>query len=497
MQSAQKQPERTSKLKLSAFDPPIALLPSLVAVCLYLMFSAVWIPGLAPRFYDDARCLELILLALVVVQLFLPPVVDLVATSWVYLDKLPRVLIAVFLAGGALSAWNSGFVRFGALEIALNVQLVVLFLVLSGSVRIEKQRNEAALAMALSAGAGLLVLKFWLTYLLYVFEGKDFPWLTPFLDFANVRFFSQYQAYSLLLILLPACLQNLRNSWRVLLYVIAINFWALQWIVSTRAVWAGFVLAVLIVLVFARQGRMIWLRMQVMTMLAGGVVFLIFSRVVASLPTATRVPNAVGSIIQRGSESVMERIALWRSALDFIMAQPLLGVGPGQFGLQTYPMFAAHPHNFPLQMLSEYGLFAGLAGIALMALLVVLAVKTIRAGSPSGPDLSGKSIAAALIMGLTDSLFSGNQIMPHSQILLCVVAAMLVGRMPVHSPELFARNPRSDYRSLKLAFIGIAMLAILTTTILGMAYLRAVKDMGPNVQKGNPHFWNYGRFSAW
>src|SRR5258708_11864850 len=137
MQSAQKQPERTSKLKLSAFAPPIALLPSLVAVCLYLMFSAVWIPGLAPRFYDDARCLELILLALVVLQLFLPPVVDLVATSWVYLDKLPRVLIAVFLAGCAFSAWNSGFVRIAALAIALNLQLVVLFLVLSGSARIE------------------------------------------------------------------------------------------------------------------------------------------------------------------------------------------------------------------------------------------------------------------------------------------------------------------------------------------------------------------------
>src|SRR5258708_34459685 len=99
-------------------------------------------------------------------------------------------------------------------------------------------------------------------------------------------------------------------------------------------------------------------------------------------------------------------------------------------------MFAARPHNFPLQMLSEYGLFAGLAGIALMALLVVLAVKTIRAGSPSGPDLSGKSIAAALIMGLTDSLFSGNQIMPHSQILLNSESVRpMINAAAMHFPE--------------------------------------------------------------
>lgn len=461
------------------------------------MFSPVWIPGLAPRLYDDARCLELILLAVVVVQLLLPSFADAVVASWVALGKLARALIAILLAGGALSAWNSGSVKFGALEIALNAQLVVLFLVLCAAARTEKQKTETALAIALSAGAAMFVLKFWTTYVLYVFEGKDFPWLTPFLDFANVRFFSQYQAYSLLLILLPASLLNLQNNWKVLLYIVAVNCWALQWIVSTRAVWAGFALAVLVVLLFARHGRMTWLRLQVIAMLAGGVVFLIFSRIVASLPSATLVPNAVGSIMQRGSESVWERIALWRSALDFIMARPLLGVGPGQFGLQNYPTGAAHPHNFPLQMLSEYGLFTGLAGIALMVLLVVLAIKTLRVGKSAAPDMAGKSIAAALIMGLTDSLFSGNQIMPHSQILLCVVAGLLVGRTSARSPDLSIRSLKVYYPALKLAFVVIAMLAILATTILSTAYLRAVKDMGPNIQRGNPHFWNYGRFNSW
>jgi hypothetical protein len=100
-------------------------------------------------------------------------------------------------------------------------------------------------------------------------------------------------------------------------------------------------------------------------------------------------------------------------------------------------------------------------------------------------------------MGLTDSLFSGNQLMPHSQILLCVVAGLLVGRTPARSPDLSGENLKGYYRKLKLAFVVIAMLAMTTTTILGIAYLRAVKDMGPNIQRGNPHFWNYGRFSAW
>ena len=486
-----------STLKLSAMDRRMFLLPALAAVCLYLTFAPVWVPGLTPRLYDDARCLELILLAVVVVQLLLPPFAAAVVSSWVSLGNWPRALIAILLAGGVVSTLNSGSVRFGAMEMALTAQLVMLFLVLTSAVRVEKQKTETALAIALSIGAGLLVLKFWTTYVLYVFESKDFPWLSPFLEFANVRFFSQYQAYSLPLILLPMFLLNFTTRWRLLLYVVAVNSWALQWIVSTRAVWVGFALAVLSVLFFARQGRMMWLRIQLVTMLAGGAVFLIFSGVVASLPSATLVPNDVGALIERSSESIWVRIALWRSALDFILAHPLLGVGPGQFGLQYYPMYAAHPHNFPLQMLSEYGLVAGLAGIFLMALLAILAVKSMRVGSPSAPDMAGKSIAAAMIMGLTDSLFSGNQIMPHSQILLCVVAGLLVGRNSASSPDVSLMRLSGHYPMLKLAFVVIAMLAVVTTTMLGTAYLRTVKDVGPNVLRGNPHFWNYGRFNAW
>lgn len=486
-----------STLKLPTAVDHRMFLPALAAVCLYLTFSPVWLPGLAPRLYDDARCLELILLALVVVQLLLPPFAAAVVSSWVSLGNWPRALIAILLAGGTLSALNSGSVRFGALEMALTAQLVALFLVLSTTVRIETHKTEIALAIALSTGATLLILKFWTTYVLYALESKDFPWLSPFLDFANVRFFSQYQAYSLPLILLPTFLLNLKKCWRVLLYIVAINSWALQWIVSTRAVWTGFALAVLSVLFFAREGRMTWLRAQLISVLAGGVVFLIFSGVIASLPSATLVPDNVGALIERGSESIWVRIALWRSALDFILAHPLLGVGPGQFGLQHYPMYAAHPHNFPLQMLSEYGLIAGLAGIALMALLVILAVKVLRVGSSSAPDMAGKSVAAAVIMGLTDSLFSGNQIMPHSQILLCVLAGLLVGRNATHSPDVSLKRQNGSYPMLKLTFVVIALLALVTTTILGTAYLRTVKDVGPNVLRGNPHFWNYGRFNAW
>ena len=87
--------------------------------------------------------------------------------------------------------------------------------------------------------------------------------------------------------------------------------------------------------------------------------------------------------------------------------------------------------------------------------------------------------------------------MPHSQILLCVVAGLLVGRNSASSPDVSLMRLSGHYPMLKLAFVVIAMLAVVTTTMLGTAYLRTVKDVGPNVLRGNPHFWNYGRFNAW
>lgn len=480
-----------------AIDKRVVLIWPLLAVCFYLIFSPVWTPGLTPRLYDDARCLELILLAAVLAQLFFWPVAGAAISSWNSLGKLPRILVMVLLAGGVLSACNSENPKIGALEVALALQLVILFLILSGIVRIETRKAETILAIAFCAGAAMFVLKFWVTYVQYVAEEKEFPWLTPFLEFANVRFFSQYQAYSLFLVLSPTFLLDMRPKWRVLLYVVAMNFWALQWIVSTRAVWVGLAVATLAVGGFAREGKFNWLRIQLITVAGGGIIYLIFTGVIAALPNATLVPNAVGSIVERGSESVSERINLWRAALDFVASRPLLGVGPGQFGLQSYPMSAAHPHNFPMQMLAEYGLVAGMGGIALMVALLIMAVQVIRNGLTPGPDMIGKCLASSLIMGLTDAQFSGNLIMPHSQILFCAVAGWFIGRIHVLNPVLRAESSLDQNGRLKVAFVAVSILAVITTIAIGIRYLSAVEDMRPGVQKGNPHFWNYGRFSAW
>lgn len=471
-----------------------ALALAILPICLYLVIAPVWYPAIAARMYDNARLLELGVVALVVLSLLLPAVRGAVAGVSLALGNLPRALIALVIAGGTLSAAFSGAPQLGALEIALVAQLVLLFLLVSAAVRALKDKAESVLAVAIACGAALVSIKFWVTQVSFLLEGKQFQWVSPFLDFANVRFFSQYQAFALLLIPLAAALPGMSRTWRIVVYFIASNFWALQWMVGSRAVWVGAVAGAIAVLALARSGRIAWLGQQAMLVVFGALIYLLFSQFVASAPGAASVPG-VGAVVEFGSQSDTDRMAMVSISLKMLVEHPLLGIGPGQWGLNQALVKNAHPHNSALQLLSEYGLLAGAAGVALGMLLLLFAVRALRAQTLRNANPVAASLCAALVMGLVDSQFSGNLIMPHSQILLCVIAGWLVGRTQsiVQGDERDAGGRRSE----RLALVGVAMLAMGTTAVLAFEYMDVVKPMPGNLQPRHPHFWQYGRFADW
>ena len=463
-------------------------------LCLYLMFSPVWLPSIAPRMYDNSRILELTALCLLSLFALAPALSRSIGQAWLGLTPPVRWLLVIFLIGGAFSALASEAKQVGIQQIALNVQLLALCLMVCAIVRNRGAAVEKALAIAIFAGAGLVVLKFWVTYVLYFLEGKAFSWVSPFMDFANVRFFGQYQAYALLLMLLPAAVMDLKGLRRYLVYFVAANFWAMQWMVGTRAVWVGFVVAMVATTIALPQKRMQWIAGQIAPALIGGVIFALFSWLIQDSPKATQIP-AINSIVERSGESNRERVTLARSAFELIVEHPLTGVGPGQFGMHYSKTAAAHPHNSPLQLLVEYGIPAGGAAIALGALLMVYVLRQIRRRSFQKFDAPGTILGAALIMGLVDALFSGNLTMPYGQVFLSVAAGWMIGRQRPEPPAPYV--PVERQRQLEVAVAGTAVLAALVTAVLAIEYVSLIREMPypPNLRI--PSFWQYGRFSAW
>jgi len=466
----------------------------LLAVALYLMFAPGWSPKLTTFRYDNARCLQLEALLVMVCCLGLPSVAKAVLGAWVSLKWQPRVLIATMLFGGAVSASLSGSPKLGALEVGLVTLLIFLTLGVIAIVRAAGTRAEQVLAFALVCGIGFVILQFWVTQLLYLSEGKQFSWVSPFLEFANVRFFSQYQAYTLLLVTSIVSLIPFSKTLRAIVYVLAANFWAMQWMLGGRAVWAGVVLALLGVLVLGRRKSLKWLREQLLLIITGGLICYVFVSLTASMPGATAIPQKL-SVIDPRTESVSERTTMARSAGELIYANPLTGVGPGQFGLHYSATPGSHPHNVVLQLLSEYGLIAGLAGVALLALLAIFALKKLRFVTHAEIDPVNVGLGAGLVTGLVDALFSGNLIMPHSQIAFCVISGWLLGR---NSQSNYSGNGNSTFlRIEKVVVVTVIVFSAFLVAILSNEYLSILRQMPGWLPERYPHFWQYGRFSGW
>ncbi|UCH48036.1 MAG: O-antigen ligase family protein [Betaproteobacteria bacterium] len=461
----------------------------------YLIIAPVWSPRLLWWRYDNARLLEIALLLSIGVLTAMPAASRAVAVRWSELGGVPKALLAVFCAAGALSAVLSSVPQVGILQISLVVLLVCMTLNISTMVK-DNTQTQNALSFAICAGALLVVLQFWAAQAVYMAQADSFPWVSPFLTFANVRFFSQYQSYALLLIVLPIALFKLGRPSKVMLYVLAANFWSLQWMVGTRAVWAGFLVAVAAVAVFGGTQRGRWIRLQSIGLAGGLVIFLVFTRLMMPSADAPEIPKT-HSVVERGWESVNERVIMMKGALGMIRENPFLGVGPGQFGHNYSATLAAHPHNSALQHVSEYGLVGGGAAVLLLAMLGIAALGSIRSASSGESSAVGVYVAAALIMGLVESCFSGNLTMPHSQIMFCVVAGWLLGLRPGQATAVQAHRLPAMAQHTRLALVSVILLAVSLVFVLTYEYVHAIHGMPYWLNPNPPNLWQYGRFSAW
>jgi hypothetical protein len=85
--------------------------------------------------------------------------------------------------------------------------------------------------------------------------------------------------------------------------------------------------------------------------------------------------------------------------------------------------------------------------------------------------------------------------MPHSQVLLLVIAGWIVGRSGVLRAPAYVAPAR--LRAMRMAFAGTALLAAAVTVILAVAYVAVVRDLSYPPHLRVPSFWQYARFTAW
>ncbi len=298
------------------------------------------------------------------------------------------------------------------------------------------------------------------------------------LGYANPRFPSAL--HTLLIPLLAVTILDGREAKLIRLgaSVMLPLLWAINIGLGTRGIWFAYALALpaLFLIVGWRNT----------SRLAGVIV----AAAVAGVATYYALLAAYSSFVNAASAThapplnltLTSREALWQLSWDAIKASPWLGMGPMQFAALGSPV-GAHPHNWVLQIASEWGLPALV--IVLYGALRLLRVlrRTVNNKNLSAPLVA---VIAALALGLVD----GNLVMPVSQSASAMVLGLLMGL--IHTDNLAnGSRPGAIGRAFTvLACTLSAGLLVFYTENSWPEQHRGVSEY----QKSNPAAWLVPRF---
>jgi O-antigen ligase len=261
--------------------------------------------------------------------------------------------------------------------------------------------------------------------------------------FSNIRHLNHVQTVALPLLALLHVLASGRPRWRTLAIGAAAIWWTVLIVTGGRGTMLGLFAGSCVVMALRRRAALRLLRSMATAALMGALVYLVFFWLLPramGLPPFGEATDVVGRTLE---DPINGRHRLWACALDLIRWHPWLGVGPLHFA--HYAQFlgdAAHPHNWMLQIGSEWGVPA----LTMLCIALVLAARgLILAGSRLQADDIGNQaqLATWILTGtaiLVDGMVSGNIVMPQSQLTIALYLGCAVGwtlsfsRQPVNSP---------------------------------------------------------------
>ncbi len=319
-----------------------------------------------------------------------------------------------------------------------------------------------------------------------------------FLGFVHSRFLVQYQDWTLPLVTLPIFLiaqkrSIIRTGIVVLTYIVASLFWTVAIISASRGQFLGLLVAGIFTGLVFRRASIRWLIVQIQVIAVGFILYLSFTSMTPH--ASSMVKNVLAT------QSVFQRLVLWKHAIYLIFTHPLLGTGPMHFSYYRNPV-ASHPHNSLLLVASEWGLPVLILVLTLFIYGLISWLKKFNYKTLSNAEISNRAVPIALTASLAvtscHSLFSGILIMPMSQVMLSVVVGWILGVYYAGQKECVLKY-RLTAEVIFSLFICFAMIAVILGIIPEVFFLRPLEikwlldhRIGNQLILFNPNFWSQG-----
>lgn len=424
----------------------------------------------------------------------------LAATSLLALGAGRRAVLPAWTIGlctvvfvlGLLSAVSGATFAWSLLGVAYAVMLVTAAATLSGALRPLRLDPAIGVAVAFTLPVVLLCCAMVATIYSALLTGVPLHYPEPLRDFANIRFFNQYQTW--MLPFLPAAvtlacpLPRVRPVvWRALIITIGVFFWAMYWRSAGRGTgYATLIATVFVALACGPAGR----RHAGWTIVLAGL----------GLAAELAMFDTGGHPAHLWSSTSPGRWHLWHVAVDQIAAHPWLGIGPLMFaGLDSAG--ASHPHSAALQWAAEWGLPAAtiaIAGFTWLAIRWMRALPRLLRYRSRTPACVSAALTAALVAGSAHALVSGVVVMPASQFMLVMIAGVAMAVYPAHIRPMPPPSTVSFATAIRAIFlVFIALSALYSAGFTAYDYHTRVRTAPPDtaIYQRNalqPRFWADG-----
>jgi putative inorganic carbon (HCO3(-)) transporter len=307
---------------------------------------------------------------------------------------------------------------------------------------------------------------------------------------SNPRFPAQMEALTLPLAPIAFHLVRDRRG-KSAVAVVGALWWMCVFGSASRTAWIALMVSFVAVTVLPGRSRQ-WLTVQA-SLIAGG--FAAYVALFYLVPDLLGLHHRLETGRFESMSSFVARLQLYELCLALFQSAPWFGWGPMHFAAVNNEI-AAHPHNFWLQHLAEWGILS--TGCVVMAfLLLAWGLVKSRTEPDLGPnhlrDVTLTGLLAGLIAWAVGCLADGYMVMPTSQALSAVVLALCVSVLPaVPASERVLMVTRWGWRICTLA--AIAGLCYVATTPFGDPLERqrlwAAENSGSSLLA--PRFWQQG-----
>ena len=453
-------------------------------VLLGLLALSTWPFEQFAQFHDSQRIVSTVLVAIALLISLLFIRVS-VRTIWITAAGFTWGLLAVFMS--PLPLWSM-------LEFGLLFSVVLLCVTLIPKLSELQSKHLLYIFVIMQAFYAVHNLT---DYTVIMITGAKLEPYSLCNGFSNTRFYGQFLTWTMPFTI-GALAVNKNYPYRNAIAFLLMIEWGLEFLTLNRSFIVAMAATMPIVWWINRAQFKSYTKWLLLSAAGGFAIYILMLHILPEL-LGIDVSYAVKFSSGRDVLSSSGRVQLWLDAWHLMMSHQWLGAGPMMTALASVSKISAHPHNYVLQLLAEWGIPFTLLIVG-GATYGAVRFKTLIQESSTEAQLLALPVVASLSAGAAAGLFDGLLVMPVSLIYMTLVLACCAGLWRTLTPDVERRKfPLWTMPFLISPAIFVAAFAVMNWPhwSAGGSNPKPMSGHGYELKTNlNPRFWLTGQIDV-